>query len=118
MAEEIYHEPANAFVYEFLGDVNVFHARVAGEPARVYVRPHLLEIESSPGSADAGEIRARVERIFAAGPSVKIELVTDAGERVQAALTQERFRSLAIAKGAVVFVKPRQKRIFVNDFSI
>ena len=68
--------------------------------------------------ADDGELRARVERIHAAGPSVKIELVTDAGDRVQAALTQERFRSLALAKGDVVFVKPKQQRVFVNDFSI
>lgn len=98
--------------------MNVFHARVEGEQARVYVRPHLIELEHSNHGADEGELRARVERIHAAGPSVKIELVTDAGDRVQAALTQERFRSLALAKGAVVFVKPRQKRVFVNDFSI
>jgi sulfate transport system ATP-binding protein len=116
--EEIYHEPANAFVYEFLGDVNVFHARVEGEQARVYVRPHLLEVELR-GSDDAdGELRARVERIHAAGPSVKLELVTDAGDRVQAELTQERHRALGLAKGTLVFVKPRQKRVFVNDFSI
>ena len=116
--EELYHEPANAFVYEFLGDVNVFHARIEGEQARVYVRPHLLEVESSSNGDGDGEFRARVERIHAAGPSVKIDLVTDAGDRVQAALTQERYRSLALAKGAVVFVKPKQKRVFVNDFSI
>jgi len=116
--EDLYHEPANAFVYEFLGDVNVFHARVGGEPARVYVRPHLLEIESSSSGEGDAEIRARIERIFAAGPSVKVELVTDAGERVQALLTQERHRALGLEKGAIVFVKPKQKRVFVNDFSI
>jgi sulfate transport system ATP-binding protein len=117
--EEIYHEPANAFVYEFLGDVNVFHARVEGAPARVYVRPHLLEIELSSNGFEAdGELRARVERIHAAGPSVKLELVTDAGDRVQAELTQERHRALGLARGMAVFVRPRQKRVFVNDFSI
>ena len=80
--EEIYHEPANAFVYEFLGDVNVFHARVEGEPARVYVRPAPARGRAAAGGDDAsGELRARVERIHAAGPSVKLELVTDAGDR-------------------------------------
>jgi sulfate transport system ATP-binding protein len=118
--EQIYHEPANAFVYEFLGDVNVFHARVEGEQARVYVRPHLLEVDrtgSSEGDGD-GELRARVERIHAAGPSVKLELVTDAGDRVQAELSQERYQALRLVRGAFVFVRPRQKRVFVNDFSI
>jgi sulfate transport system ATP-binding protein len=118
--EEIYHEPANAFVYEFLGDVNVFHARVEGEQARVYVRPHLLEIErraNGSGGTD-GEIAARVERVHAAGPTVKVELRTDTGDPVQAELTQERYLSLGLARGTRVFVKPKQKRVFVNDFSI
>ena len=114
----IYHEPANAFVYEFLGDVNVFHARVEGEQARVYVRPHLLEVELRERGDVEGELRARVERIHAAGPSVKLELVTDAGDRVQAELTQERHRALGLSKDTIVFVRPRQKRVFVNDFSI
>jgi sulfate transport system ATP-binding protein len=116
--EEIYHEPANAFVYEFLGDVNVFHARVEGEQARIYVRPHLLEVERRSNGDVDGELRARVEHIHAAGPTVKLDLVTDAGDSVQAELTQERYRGLGLARGTVVFVKPRQKRVFVNDFSI
>ena len=65
-----------------------------------------------------GELRARVERIHAAGPSVKLELVTDVGDRVQAELTQERRRALGLTKDTIVFVHPRQKRMFVNDFSI
>jgi len=116
--EEIHHEPANAFVYEFLGDVNVFHARIEGEQARVYVRPHLLEVERRSHGEGDGELRARVERIHAAGPTVKLDLLTDAGDRVQAELTQERYRGLGLARGAIVFLKPRQKRVFVNDFSI
>jgi sulfate transport system ATP-binding protein len=60
--DEIYHQPANAFVYDFLGDLNLFHARVEGcrayigEPVNgsgaklsgaplAYVRPHLVHIE-------------------------------------------------------------------------
>jgi sulfate transport system ATP-binding protein len=116
--EEIYHEPASAFVYEFLGDVNVFHARVEGEAARSFVRPHLLEIGLASNGAADGEIRARVERIHAAGPTVKIELLSDEGDLLQAELTQDRYRALGLAKGAIVFARPRQKRIFVDDFSI
>ncbi len=42
--EEVYHQPANAFVYNFLGDVNLFHGRVDG--GRVYLGDVALEIES------------------------------------------------------------------------
>ncbi|MDX9975564.1 MAG: sulfate ABC transporter ATP-binding protein, partial [FCB group bacterium] len=63
-AEEVYHHPANPFVYKFLGDVNLFHARSQGAPvyldafqsdltvgdaapaqsSLIFVRPHLLDI--------------------------------------------------------------------------
>src|SRR5215467_9896095 len=33
--EEVYHHPANAFVYNFLGNVNLFHSRV--EEGKVYL---------------------------------------------------------------------------------
>jgi hypothetical protein len=49
---------------------------------------------------------------------VKIELRTDDGALLQAELTQERYRALGLTKSAIVFVKPRQQRFFVNDFSI
>ncbi|HEX4589043.1 MAG TPA: sulfate ABC transporter ATP-binding protein, partial [Gemmataceae bacterium] len=63
--QEVFEHPANAFVMDFLGDVNVFHARLEngramvggaelpypeythteGRDANVYVRPHELEID-------------------------------------------------------------------------
>src|SRR4051794_3829714 len=66
--QEIFEHPANAFVMDFLGNVNVFHGRVQNgrahvgsvhlpypdyphaeeQKASVYVRPHELEIERSP----------------------------------------------------------------------
>src|ERR1700678_3663281 len=70
--EELYHNPATPFVYNFLGNVNLFHGRVEdghiyvrgmpialspnghelasanGKDAVVYVRPHLLDIALSP----------------------------------------------------------------------
>jgi sulfate transport system ATP-binding protein len=135
-AEQVYHEPATRFVYEFMGDVNIFHARVESGLARVagaafelaegtdpradraivYVRPHLLEVERKPNGG--GEIRARVERILAAGPTVKVEMVAENGEPIQAELSQERYRSLGLARGDEVFVRPRKNRIFVDDYTI
>jgi len=134
--EQVYHEPASRFVYEFLGDVNVFHARVerglarvedaafllddaeheGAERASIYVRPHLLEVNRRRTRAD--DMRARVERIHAAGPTVKLELATDGGGLAQAELSQEQFEALRLVRGEEVFVRPREKRVYVEDYTI
>jgi len=132
--EEVYHSPATRFVAEFLGDVNVFHARVEGGEARVegarfevareaedghallYVRPHLLEIVRD--AATAGMLPVRVERVLAAGPTVKVELLTASCELLQADLTQEKARELQLEKGEQVFVRPRENQVFYEDYTI
>ena len=115
--DEVYHAPATRFVAEFLGDVNVFHGRLeGGTETATYVRPHLLEIDRRAGAAE--QTRARIERIHAAGPTVKVELVSDGGEVLQAELSQERHRALRLVRGETVFVKPREKRVFVEDYAI
>ncbi len=54
--EDVYNHPATPFVYNFLGNVNLFHGRIDDGKAYinekatghvVYVRPHLLEIRQS-----------------------------------------------------------------------
>jgi sulfate transport system ATP-binding protein len=132
--EQVYHSPATRFVYEFLGDVNVFHARpdraradggafesdgsvgAAGAPAPTYVRPHELEIEREPGAPSA--LAARVVRIHRAGPTVRVELARETGETLQAELSQQRFRELHLAPGDDVFVRPREDRVYIEDYSI
>jgi len=133
--EEVYHHPANGFVYNFLGNVNLFHGRIEngkvhlGETvleldatgrqslngtsgrAALYMRPHLLEIDRSPRGHRS--FRATVRAINAAGPQVKVELVADWGDPVQVELDHERYRSLAIEPGAEVFVHPKESRVFV-----
>jgi sulfate transport system ATP-binding protein len=134
--EQVYHEPASRFVYEFLGDVNVFHARVerglarvedaafliddafaaGSDTASIYVRPHLLEIRRARTRPE--DLRARIERVHAAGPTVKVELVTEGGGPVQAEISQEQLADLKLEKGEQVWVRPRQKRVFAEDYSI
>ena len=130
--EEVYHHPATRFVTEFMGEVNVFRARVERGSVRVggatfdvsdelgdaghaaiYVRPHLLEVDREPRPGET--IPARVARVLAAGPTVRVELVTDTGELVQADLSQERQSTLRLRSGDAVFVRPRDKRVFVED---
>jgi sulfate transport system ATP-binding protein len=58
-SEEVYHHPASAFVYNFLGNVNLFHGRV--ENGRVYIGDTTLEVDSrisghNPIAPDGGSV--------------------------------------------------------------
>ncbi len=130
--EHVYHQPANAFVYNFLGNVNLFHSRVEegkaylgempidlpaesaadAKSAMVFVRPHLLEIEHQRNGAEA--FHAKVIHINAAGPLVKIDLVSDWGDPVQVELSHRKYSSLALKRHDEVFVRPRERKIFVQ----
>lgn len=131
--EDVYHRPANAFVYDFIGHVNVFHGRVhegrayidgtgldrhAGGPGgtRMFVRPHLLEI--SHESKNDQSFKARVRHINPAGPVVRVELLSEWSQPVQVDLTQERYRELQLARDAQVFVTPREVKVYVEDYAI
>jgi sulfate/thiosulfate transport system ATP-binding protein len=133
---EVYHHPATPFVYQFLGNVNLFHGRVedghvkidgtpikvdaggaesiddAKERATVYLRPHQLDIALSPNGGD--EFRATVAHINSAGPKVKLELVTEWGDPVLAEVDHERFAKLELQRGQRVFARPKEKpRVFI-----
>ena len=130
--EHVYHQPANAFVYNFLGNVNLFHSRVEegkaylgempidlpaesaadAKSAMVFVRPHLLEIEHQRNGAEA--FHAKVIHINAAGPLVKIDLVSDWGDPVQVELSHGKYSSLALKRHDEVFVRPRERKVFVQ----
>jgi len=115
--EQVYHEPATRFVYEFLGDVNIFHERA--EDSRhggIYVRPHAVEITRRP--IGDGAVSARVQRVHVAGPTVKVELVTEFGDLVQAEISQEQQRRLALTREDAVYVRPNESRVFSEDYSI
>ncbi|MBU0641223.1 MAG: sulfate/molybdate ABC transporter ATP-binding protein [Planctomycetes bacterium] len=131
--ENVFHEPADAFVMNFLGNVNVFHGRVVngrvqlgplqldcatpgvpdGEVARAFVRPHELDVDTQANGNASFE--ATVVHINAAGPQVKVELTTTGGEHIQVEMTQERFQALQLVVGRRVFVSPRQVKVFVDE---
>ena len=121
--DEVYSSPATPFVYQFLGNVNVFHSRVHGAWAEIaaercedvperavtaFVRPHDIEIEHHPLTAG---LEATVQEVHAIGPWVRVELA-HASELIEVELTRERATILALAKGQRVWLKPRQLRVF------
>jgi len=117
--DEVYNYPATPFVYQFLGNVNLFHGRLDDGKAYihdqetghlVYVRPHLLDIDRQPNGGD--HFRVRIKHINSAGPLVKVEAITDWGAVVHVEMSQDRFRNLHLLKGEAVFVIPKDVKIF------
>jgi sulfate transport system ATP-binding protein len=117
--EEVYNHPATPFVYNFLGNVNLFHGRLEGDKAYineqetghvVYVRPHLLEIDRQPNGGS--HFRARIKHINAAGPLVKVEATAEWGDPVHIEMSQEKFNDLQLLKDESVFVIPKDVKVF------
>jgi sulfate transport system ATP-binding protein len=122
--DEVYSSPASPFVYRFLGNVNVFHSRLHGAwakigheypetsgergPALAFVRPHDIDIESTPCE---GAIEATVRDVHAIGPLVRVELAHAAG-RIEVELTRERASALPLRKEQRVWLKARQVKVF------
>jgi sulfate transport system ATP-binding protein len=133
---EVFERPASAFVMDFLGNVNVFHGRVQagraflgsvafpcpdyvqGESreARVYVRPHELDVERGPEGA---ALLARVERVVPAGAVVRVHLLALEGElALSVELPPERAAELDLHAEERVYVVPRRGRVFVPEDAI
>ena len=134
--EEVYDNPANPFVYQFLGNVNRFGARLrdgmaqigqlrvpapeyAGQgesPAVAYVRPY--DIEVLPGASDAS-LPARIDLVSVIGPRVRLELQTESSsETVHAEMSRSRFRELGLAQGSDAWIRPLNSRVFLEDGDI
>ena len=130
--QEVYDQPATAFVCGFLGDVNLFHSRIdrgvayiGGVPvevpsmsgqsagsAAVYVRPHALDICSEPGQPN--QFRARVVHVNPAGPTVKLELLSEGGQSLRVEMPQDRYRALGLGTAVEVYVTPNPLGVFVH----
>src|SRR6266850_2043817 len=133
---QIFEEPANPFVMDFLGNVNVFHGHVqrgravlggldisypqhphdVSRAATAFVRSHELDLlRASDGRPS---IEGRVAHINPAGPVVKVRVhAADFGVLLTVDLTPERYAELGLNVGDTVHVVPRQLRVFVQDYS-
>ncbi|MBH8599139.1 sulfate/molybdate ABC transporter ATP-binding protein [Thermoactinomyces sp. CICC 10523] len=132
--EEVYRSPANAFVYTFLGRVNLFHGRIhqgkikLGEheldvpgishadevPAVGYVRPH--EIGISREQSEKTSISTIVRHINPVGPIVRLNLKrTDTGELFEVEVSDERYRELDIQVDDTLYVNLKSMKIFLEN---
>lgn len=128
--EEVYDHPGSPFVYEFLGDVNLFHGRVHDGHAHVgdarvklpeqtdsqgaaifYARPHEIEMLKEHPAGDA--LMARVEHIRPLGARVRVELDRLDGQGVvEVELPRPAYNRLNLVRGETVYLQPKQLRVF------
>jgi sulfate transport system ATP-binding protein len=129
---DVFAQPANAFVMDFLGNVNVFHGRAeagrvqAGgfelpfpeysdanaQPATAYVRPHEMDIDRKAHGPQSFE--ARVARINRSGPLVKLSLIgPDGHTQVNAEIDHGRDRELNLSVDETVYLYPHHVRVFL-----
>jgi sulfate transport system ATP-binding protein len=119
--DQVYEHPANPFVLNFLGNVNLFHGRLqsgqGGDSSVAYVRSHDIEIDRSP--LDSTSLQAEIRHIQKLGPAVRVTLaMAENNELIEAELTRDIFQNLGLQQGESVFVRPRQVRVFVEDYQI
>ncbi len=137
---EVFEHPANAFVMDFLGNVNKLPVRVVGGrfllgdkgdvelPAKIashngdgradaYIRPHELDLHRT---ADVGNcMQAKVMHVNPAGSVVKVRLMAeDFGLMINVDLTKDRYQSLSLQTGEVVFLTPKNAKVFQPDYAI
>ena len=126
---EIYHQPATAFVYEFLGNANRLRCRIdrgralvggldlpapehpelRDAPGVAFVRPHDLTINDPKQDG----IEARVRNVFVAGPAIRVELALLAtGDTMEAELPHGTDFGDLIVPDKLVSLRPTKIRAF------
>ena len=122
--EEIYHNPKNPFVYDFMGDYNSFDGKVdvAGKlhftdiindgdkKVQIFSRPY--EILISRNKEDENFTKAQLTYLNNVGSVVKLELTQDNGEIIEAEITKDECNFLSLAQNDQIFLKPRNFKVF------
>ena len=136
--QEVFDHPANPFVMDFLGNVNVFRGHVQGGKVRLgsmeveypsyphaqsrevvgYVRPHELDINRTPNGKSG--LPARVLQINPAGAVAKVRVISDEfGLAMNVDLSLLRYSELQLRTGETVYLVPRHVRVFLpEDYAI
>lgn len=130
--DDIYNNPASPFVYDFIGQVNLFHSRVENgwahigdyklpapefsgvnnQTAIAYVRPHDIELTQDNSE---GSIPATISHVSTAGSVLRIELKNNLSDDViHVELPRSHERSLNLTVGSHVFARPTTSKVFLQ----
>lgn len=128
---ELYEQPKNVFVTEFLGEVNTYeqariqqgylHVGNYSEPVHylpherqnvnVYIRPHELSMYTESKDGCIGV--ARIVEIYTLGAFVRIEMEGEGWrDRIKLILPPDRFRHLMLNIGQQVWLYPEKITVF------
>ncbi|MDR0721754.1 MAG: sulfate ABC transporter ATP-binding protein [Treponema sp.] len=134
--EAVYDNPANPFVYSFLGNVNLFHARlekgtlrldteepggkepVLSDPGKagvsLFVRPHDVGISLS--NQNKLGIQAKIISHRLLGSRVRVELKTVSGEKaLEADLDKKQWNDIKQANPEFVYLQFSATKIYSAD---
>lgn len=137
--QEVFDHPANAFVMDFLGNVNVFHGRMqsgkvtmhgfemaypeyandVAQNATAYVRPHEVDLDRLPPNGAAMQVK--VLQVHPAGSVAKVRVKSEEfGMLLNVELSLDRYSELRPLAGEFLFASPRKVRVFTptDDYAI
>lgn len=111
---EVFEKPANEFMMEFLGEVNVFHARLdqgrrkssmQASTATLAVPPRKLEIDRVCHGATC--LHARVTELSQAGDTVRVKMLVEVFDLpIEVNLSQSRAKTMNLRVGESLHVFP------------
>jgi sulfate/thiosulfate transport system ATP-binding protein len=141
--QQVWEQPANPFVYGFLGDVNVFKGHVhAGEmhiefedqrcrvacpeheaaqthSASAYVRPYDLDVHR-PQALEGQGLHVKLSRAMVVGGVARLELVGAGfkhaanGQILEAQMSDTHFYEQGFAEGDHLVLVPRKLKVFAE----
>ena len=124
--EEVYDNPSNPFVYSFLGNVNLFHARLDKGSLRLdeaekddenisfFIRPHDVKITLT--NEDNKSIKAKILEHRILGNRVRIELKTiEGGKNIEADIDKKYWNEIRDKNPNFVYVQFSSAKIYSKN---
>ncbi|MCO7127679.1 sulfate/molybdate ABC transporter ATP-binding protein [Sporolactobacillus shoreicorticis] len=130
---EVYENPANAFVYDFIGNVNQVRGKINDglfvngnfripvdtldrSDGIAYIRPDQFTIKAANNGPSDCTLSATVTHIHPVGSVIKLELERqDETQSIEVEVTKREFDELSLTKNQHVFLEPRQVKVFAAD---
>lgn len=115
--DAVYRQPKTPFVYQFMGNVNLFHGRIEGIQGKGYVRPHEIEIDTQ--QKNPSDFAGVVDAIQPLGAYTRVTITDKLTQQyVEAELRYEVAAALALSVGMPIFYRVSHVQTFAEDYII
>lgn len=127
---EVYENPANSFVYDFIGNVNQVRGTIsdglfttgafripvdtAGQADGIaFIRPDEFTIQATNEQAADRTLSATVTHIHPSGSVIRLELERqDENQNLEVEVTKREFDALSLSKNQLVFLEAKKVKVF------